>query len=200
MSTTYEYTIAEFPNNKADLTRLTREIRQSTIASAELEYINYEPGYKAWIVFDGDLSPADQSALDIIVQNHSGDSIIFQSGLVAESTGVSVTSAGEYTDKVVLLPGELLNGKYRIHFYCEVGNTNTSGRTEVNICVDGECFANPSVESEDKDDWIPFSGFNVVEVDEENPINEVKLQYRRQNKGSAKIRNAILELFKMESL
>ena len=197
MSTTYEYTETEFLNDEANLSKLTREIRQSAISSADLQYINYEPGYKAWIVFDGDLSPADQAALDVIVANHDGEALIFQSGLYAESDGVSVTSSDQYVRKLVLLPGELENGKYRIHFYCEVANTNTSGRTEIQICIDDDCFANPSIEAEDAADWVPFAGFKVIEVTDEFQISEIVMEYRRLYKGSAKIRHAKLELFRM---
>lgn len=196
---TYEYTEVQFLNNKADLAKLTKQVRASAITSATLEYINYEPGYKVWFVFDGDLSPADQAALDVIVGAHDGEPLVFVEGTNAESIHESVTSSGEFVRKLVLLPGELESGTYRIHFYCEVANTNTAGRTEVRICKDGECFAQPSVEVENRDDWLPFTGFKVVEVDETG-INEIVMEYRRLNKGSAKIRHAKLELFKMRSI
>lgn len=194
----YEYTEGQLLNNKADLSKLTREIRKSAISSANLDHINYEPGYKVWITFDADLSPADQAALDVIVGAHDGEPIVFQPGMYAESDGESVTSSETFTRKLVLLPGELENGKYRVHFYCEVANTNTSGRSEVRICIDSDCFAQPSIEAEDQADWIPFTGFKVVEVTDDFTIGEIIMDYRRLNKGSAKIRHAKLELFKME--
>lgn len=200
MATTYEYLVSEFPNNKADLTRLTREIRESAISSADLAYINYEPNNRVWVVFTNDLTSPDQTSLDIIVANHSGEPLIYQEGMYAESNGESVTSSSEYVNKIVLQPGTLRYGKYKIYFYCEVSNTNTSGITEVLVCDGVSCFANPSVESEDKHDWVPFSGFTVAEVTENYMINELMLQYRRQKRGSAKIRNAKLQLEILEIL
>jgi hypothetical protein len=153
------------------------------------------------MVFDSDLSPADQAALDVIVGAHDGEPLVYVEGTYAESDGESVTSSGEFVRKLVLLPGDLDYGTYRIHFYCEVTNTNTSGRTEVKICKDDVCFANPSVEAENREDWLPFTGFHVVEINEETPeINEITMSYRRVNKGSAKIRHAKLELSKMRSI
>ena len=133
MSTTYEYVETDFLNDTANLSKLTREIRQSVIDTADLQYINYEPGNRAWIVFDGDLSVADQDVLDGIVAAHDGESITFQVSAYAESSGTSMTSAGDYTRTLTLLPGELENGSYRIHFYCEVATPNTSGRTALRV-------------------------------------------------------------------
>lgn len=201
METTYDYLMSSFPNNKADLTRLTREIRQSPISSAELVYINYEPNNRVWVVFSDPLSSPDHTALNILIQNHSGDPIIYQEGMYAESLSESVTSSDQYINKLVLQPGELRAGKYKIYFYCEVSNTNTSGITQVRVCDGADrCFANPSVESEDIDDWIPFCGFTVVDVDDNYVVDEIKLTYRRQKKGSAKIRNARVQLSIVEMI
>lgn len=201
MATTYEYLVSEFPNNKADLTRLTREIRESAISTSSLSHINYEPNNRVWIVFEGDLDSADQTALDMLVANHSGEALVYQQGTFVTSDGESVTSSEEYVSKLVLQPGPLRYGKYKILFYCEVSNTNTSGITQVRVCDRaGTFFANPSVESEDKDDWVPFCGFTEVNVDENYSLNQVCLSYRRQKKGSAKIRLAKLQVSLMENL
>ena len=72
MATKYSYTIeTEFPNGKADPSRLTQEIQESGITTA-LEYIAIDGG-ECEIWFKSDLSTKDQTTLDGIVAAHSGE-------------------------------------------------------------------------------------------------------------------------------
>lgn len=72
MATKYSYTIStEFPNAKANPSRLTLEIQESDIATA-LEYIAVDEGdCEVW--FKDDLSTKDEETLDGIVSVHSGE-------------------------------------------------------------------------------------------------------------------------------
>jgi hypothetical protein len=71
-ATKYTYSISgDFPNQKVDINRLTKEIRESDIVTA-LDYINVsEDDCDIW--FKDALSAGDQTILDGIVANHSGE-------------------------------------------------------------------------------------------------------------------------------
>ena len=71
-ATKYTYSISsDFPNAKVDLSRLTLEIQQSSIVTA-LDYINTD-GDDCNVWFKAELSTEDQTTLDTIVANHSGE-------------------------------------------------------------------------------------------------------------------------------
>jgi hypothetical protein len=108
--TKYTYSISgDFPNQVINSDRLTQEIQDSTIVIA-LSFISTD-GDNCDIWFRAELSSNDESALDIIVSNHSGEALPSQvtSVKIAEiESGVQqpVSLSAEFRDK---------SGKLRVH-------------------------------------------------------------------------------------
>jgi len=74
MAEKYTHIYSNFPNNKADLSRLNSEIIDSSITIA-LDYINADSsGVDVW--FKAVLSGAEETTLSGIVAAHSGDSMV----------------------------------------------------------------------------------------------------------------------------
>jgi len=105
-ATKYTYSISQdFPNHKEDSARLTREIQQSSIATA-LDYINTS-GDDCDIWFKDALSAGDKTTLDGIVATHSGEPL--------PATASPVTIAGARFDsdgKQVIVPTPAPSGSY----------------------------------------------------------------------------------------
>ena len=108
--TKYTYSISgEFPNQKINSDRLSQEIQDSTIVIS-LSFISTD-GDNCDIWFKAELSSNDQSALDIIVSNHSGEALPSQAtpvkiAEIEEGVNQPVSLSSEYRDK---------SGKLRVH-------------------------------------------------------------------------------------
>lgn len=72
MSELYRYALTDFPNNKADVGRLTEEINASASVYIALEYVTVTSLY-CDTVFKADLSSAEETTLSGIVSVHSGE-------------------------------------------------------------------------------------------------------------------------------
>lgn len=75
----YTYDITDFPNQKCDVARLDKEIRDSAIIIA-LDYVLMETNVS--IFFKAEISSGDKTILDEIVSNHSGEPLTQESPIV----------------------------------------------------------------------------------------------------------------------
>ena len=144
--------------------------------------------------FDGsdditEMSQAEKDAMDV----HNAPAIQNE---VLESESETSTTSTSYQLKATYAITELEpNTAYRFGWYCEVKNSSTSGRTEVQVSYTngGEVVvANPSIEAEDYRDWVPFAGFYHIPAGVEP--THLDLKFRRQQNGTSSIRRARLEL------
>ena len=89
-ATKYTYSIQnDFPNHKVDSDRLTQEIQQSAIITA-LDHID-TAGDVCDIWFKDVLSSGDQTVLDTIVANHSGEPLPQEASPALDSQGAMLT-------------------------------------------------------------------------------------------------------------
>jgi hypothetical protein len=98
--TKYTYSIsADFPNGKVDTTRLSNEIRASSISIA-LDYINTS-GDDCDIWFKDVLDTGNQTTLNTVVANHSGEPIPNNEPAI-DSNNRTITVPEPETDKAML--------------------------------------------------------------------------------------------------
>jgi len=136
-ATKYTYSISQdFPNQKVDSDRLTKEIDESAIVTG-LDYINTS-GDDCDIWFDDALSGGEETILDTIVANHSGaaippsapdafnpDTTIFISGeetkkfsTITEALSEAVSgdqvilNSGDYAEDITIPAGVSVVGAY----------------------------------------------------------------------------------------
>ncbi len=101
--------------------------------------------------------------------------------------------SGNYHTKALMTPTNINPSRqHKISWYCEVNNTSTSGRTVVEVAHDGTVIAEPSIESEDPNDWVPFSGFAFIDAGV--VPSEITLKFKRMASGTSKVRRARLEI------
>ncbi len=198
MSEEYEYEKTAFTSlgaNDIHHGQLHQEIEDASITPT-LRAIR-EHSSDVHFKFASALSGAEQTTLGNVVANHDGTGVDVEGLSVPDSEGQSTTTSSTYQTKLTYNVGTLEGGiKYRIGWYCEVCNSSTSGRTEVQVAYDGTVIANPSVEAEDDDDWVPFCGFYYLS--EDTTVTNITIKYRRMSEGTAKIRRARLEIQKAD--
>lgn len=199
MARVFTYNIAtDTLNGVVSKAALIEEINNDSSVDKNTNHI-VTAGNTLLVTMEDDLSGAEETALDAVVAAHAG--IDPEEGGVSleNAESKSYTNSYDFQLKCSLDAPVLYAGyPYRIGWYCEVNNSSTSGRTEVEVAYDGNVVAQPSIESEDTDDWVPFSGFYHVPAD--IPITQITLKFRRQEgyKATAGIRRARLEIVKVE--
>lgn len=110
--------------------------------------------------------------------------------------GSSSTTSDSFQQKATITTASLPSGTYRIGWYIETANNNSSGRTEVRVQINNSTtICEPSNEAEDRDDWVPFSGFYTTSLLGSNTIT---LDYRNASKrGTCSVRRARLEIWRV---
>lgn len=112
-----------------------------------------------------------------------------------EDETTSSTTSPTYQTKLTLNSSSLPSGTYRIGWYCEVMGTSSSGRTQVSVATNGTTLANPQVEHEDKNDWIPFTGFRYQSL---SGSPSTTISWRRQGPNHmSSIRRARIEIWRV---
>jgi hypothetical protein len=142
----YSYSLQnDFPNQAVDLTVLTVEIENSSIA-AVLAGINLI-GDTVEIFFDVALSPTDEATLDGIVANHQG--IPFNNGPQRVNVIAAQDNATNVPQTAATLAADPIGTEqYQLAFYCElrVQNNTNNGQARFEILVDGQEVASGGVE------------------------------------------------------
>ncbi len=196
----YDYDIEDFTNlgsNDVDIQQLHYEVEQESFGASLLWIHRHHWSQDVDFMFSGSLSGAEQTTLGNVVANHTGAGLNVEGVATPDSEGESTTTSGSFQTKLAYSAG-VMNPDipYRIGWYCEVNNSSTSGRTEIQVDYDGNVIALPSIESEDTSDWVPFSGFFYLDAGTE--VSTITIKYRRLSSGTAKIRRARLELTKVD--
>ena len=199
MPVEYDYDLSAFTSlgaNDIDSQQLHQEVNDASIGPTlyTIRVHSSDMHFK----FSSSLSGAEQSTLDSIVSNHDGAGLnIVHETESPNSESQSTTTSTSYQTKLSYNVGILEAGvKYRIGWYCEVNNSSTSGRTQVEVAYNGTVIGNPQIESEDSNDWVPFCGFYYLP--EDTAVTTITLKYRRQSEGTAKIRRARIEIRKAD--
>ena len=199
MATKYTYTIStDFPNEKVDASRLTKEIQDSSITTV-LNYITYNNSAdKCDVWFDTDLSTEDKTILDTVVANHSGEPlpppVEFGSNyIIVEDASTTMTTATEFQQKLRLDATDLKAGIYRIGYSYECMGSN-QGQFMARVQIDDTTVIY-EVDEELRPSlgWRPCSGFGKIALSEGNHF--IDLDYcTTQSNGVSRIRRARLEL------
>lgn len=112
------------------------------------------------------------------------------------SEATSFTTSTTYQDKVILTTPSLPSGTYEIKYSCEAGQSGNNDRVQVLVDDDlGNIIGNPSKETADPDDEIPFSGFRQLVYT--TGIRTITLAFREQEGGTARVSRARLSIIRV---
>lgn len=125
-------------------------------------------------------------------QGDSGVGVFGSERNYIASEGESTTTSTTLQTKTTLTTGSLPSGTYRLGYNCEVSNVDSDVVTEVEVKLDGTIVALPNIKIDG--DYVPVSGF--VEQALSGAITAT-IKYRAVTTGTAKIRRARLELFRV---
>jgi len=192
----YNYSLQnDFPNQAVDLTVLTVEIENSSIAEV-LQGISLD-GDDVDIEFVSTLSSGDQTTLDGIVANHQG--IPFNNDPQRVNVIAAQTNGTPTPQTAAVLNAEPIGTlRYQLGFYCELrlqNNTN-NGQARFSVLVDGQEVASGGVEG------VGFfdarSGSLVINTSRgSSPV--VELQFSRQGQTDVavirRVRLSLVPLF-----
>ena len=137
-----------------------------------------------------EMSQAEKDAVD--AANAPFDELMQAYSEIETQNGSSTYVIKSYLNPSNLSP----TSKHKINWYCEVNNTSTSGRTQIEVAYDGNVVAEPSIESEDANDWVPFSGF--AQLNAGVTPTSITLKFKRLSAGTSKVRRARLEIQRCE--
>lgn len=193
--TKYEYAVIDTLNDAVASDKLTKEINDSTISSS-VDHINTNAG-QLYIWLSSAITAPEKTTLDGLVAAHDGIQLIPDFPALEFAESESGTTSSKLQDKAALAPGEIspLN-KHLVEWYCEVNNSSTTGRTEIEVAYDGNVIAAPGIRSRHEDDWIPVSGFQILDAGVE--ISVVTLKFKRLKAGTSKVRRARLKVTEVE--
>lgn len=110
----------------------------------------------------------------------------------AESEGESTTTSGTLQTKLTLTTPNLTNGTYRIGYCFEISNGSNGVLSEVQVKVGATVISLSTFEADD--DYHPHGGFKNMTV---SGVTSITIKYRDITSGTAKIRNARLEIWRV---
>lgn len=114
----------------------------------------------------------------------------------ASSEGTDSTDDSDYQEKLKLSTGTLPAGTYRINWYWEMWQSGISNLVTARVQIDDtDTVANPQKEPKDRDDRLPVSGFWQASLGA--GTHEIDIDYRKQSGGTAYIRYARLEIWRI---
>ncbi len=148
-ATKYTYSISsDFPNQKEDTDRLTQEIADSAIVTA-LDYID-TAGDDCDIWFVDALSGGDQTTLDTIVANHSGDPLPVVADNYVKSDGETLTTSTSWQTKASFSYTPLYEGDHLITYTALLSCSDTGVFMKTHITVGGTEEASATFDSSNK--------------------------------------------------
>ena len=114
----------------------------------------------------------------------------------ARSEAESSTTSSAYQQKLRLTTTNLPLGKYRIGWYCEGSNSSASGRFQMRVQIDdSSTLCEHSHEDEDSRDRVAVAGHDYIE--NLSGVINIDMDYREQQGGTARIRRARLEIWRV---
>lgn len=113
----------------------------------------------------------------------------------SESDAESNTSSSTFQDKLTLVTATVPAGDYHIGFYAEIANSSAEDTTEVRCTVDAVEVAQMENETKDNDNFVSFGGFKISTLT--NAAHTLKIQFRRGTSGTAAIRRARIEIWRV---
>jgi len=137
---------------------------------------------------------SDQSFVSIKVPDQVFGSRFTTANSLSESGQTSTT----WQSKVLLTAPDLPAGKYRIGWYAEVRETDGAAAVEARILVNySSVLAYAVIEPQDTNNYYPFGGCCFLDVTGETNFVRVNFQWREMGSGTAYIRNARLEIWRV---
>ena len=137
-ATKYTYSISgDFPNQKVDSDRLTKEIDGDATITTALDYIN-TAGDVCDIWFVAALSAPEITALDTVVANHSGDPIVYTLDAYEESLAFTASSSISWVQKLRLNLPDCCAGTYRVEWSFSWANSSSGGNIETRVQLDDD--------------------------------------------------------------
>lgn len=137
---------------------------------------------------------SDQSFVSVKVP----DQVFGSRFTTANSLSESGTTSSTWQSKVLLTAPDLPAGKYRIGWYAEVRETDGAAPVEARILVNySDVKAYTVIEPQDTNNYYPFGGAAFHDVTGEVNFVRVNFQFREMGSGTAYIRNARLEIWRV---
>lgn len=163
MSTSYDYSISgDFPNQQVNPSVLYAEINAESAITVPLVEINVD-GDVCSIVFEGPLSPAEKTALDNVVSNHSGEATT-SDVQYAYSENEQGTTGSTWLEKLELQSDPVGGGEYLVTWYCEIkllsGTPSTGAFAQ--LTLNG---TERGADVNDLNQWKAFSGSAITPFD-----------------------------------
>ena len=137
---------------------------------------------------------SDQSVVSIEVVDPIFGSRFTTSNSLTESS----TTGSTWLSKLLLTATDLPAGKYRIGWYAEIRETDTGGYVESRIRVNySDDKASVYIVPQDSNNYYPFGGVAFHDASLESNFIRVNFQWREVGSGTAYIRNARIEIWRV---
>lgn len=162
MSVEYSYPASAFPNDCFNEDRLKLEVSSDQAITTTLDYVRSSENvethtFTAYLGFAGELSEAEQSALDVVVAAHSGEPVptylFHASSTLCEGEREIPDSAWTILGGVVTTPSFFVTDLSKI-LARVVGSFKTVGAgVELQVCEDGVPMGSPQVLDDSSGAW-----------------------------------------------
>jgi len=112
-----------------------------------------------------------------------------------ESESEDTTSSTSFQNKVTLTTGTIPAGDYHIVWSYELRSSNSEETVKSQVLVDTVEIGSHIVETKDGNEYRIVSGFRKMTLT--NAVHTVDIEYARDSGGTAKIRRARIELYRV---
>jgi hypothetical protein len=177
------------------LTNKSIDSDNNTITNIVNADIKSAAGIDATKIADGSVNNTEFQYLNGVTSNIQTQitNIVFGTQYqTASSEAESTTTSTTLQDKTTLTTGVLPSGTYRLGYSFELSNESDCALTEVEVKLDGTVVTLPTMEP--NNDYLLFGGF--IHQSLSGSITAT-IKYRVQSTGTAKIKRARLELWRV---
>lgn len=114
----------------------------------------------------------------------------------AASEADSSTTSSSFVEKLKLTTASLTGGTYRIGWYCEINNTDNTGKINVQVQLDDTTnLADVVFEPKDPNNFIMQSGFSEQVLSA--ATHDIDIDFNQNGSGTAHIRKVRIEIWRV---
>ena len=144
----------------------------------------------------GDYTEEVRDAINHLIAEHENTSIFGTQYQFESDESTSSTSSTSFQNKLTLTTPVIPEGNYRGEATFEVTNSSGDKPVVTEVTLDGVSFSESFYAPKFEDEYIMKTSFAVYALT--NDIHELKINFRRTSEGgTAKIRKAMIELFRV---